>query len=75
MTNEASTDQLVEGIRAEALAHISDVVNLTRSLTGDQYGRLVQLAKEHVETSDTVEQFMLLSWLRCELSIPSRRSA
>lgn len=65
----------IEGVYAEAIGHISEVVNLARSLSDDQYSRLVQHAKAHLAASETIEQLMLLSWLRCELSHQSRKAA
>ncbi|MBX4972162.1 hypothetical protein [Rhizobium lentis] len=75
MSNECTTNQVVESIYADAIEHISEVVNLVRSLTDDQYSQLVQHANAHLEASETIEQLMLLSWLRCELSHPSRKAA
>ncbi|MBB3355312.1 hypothetical protein FHT70_005273 [Rhizobium sp. BK049] len=75
MSNEATTDQLVERAYAKAIGHLGEVVNLARSLTDDQFSRLVQHAKAHLEASETIEQLMLLSWLRCELSRSSRKAA
>ncbi|MBX4954306.1 hypothetical protein HJB76_02205 [Rhizobium lentis] len=75
MSNEGTTKQVVESVYAEAIEHISEVVNLARSLTDDQHSRLVQHAKAHLEATETIEQLMLLSWLRCELSHPSRKAA
>jgi len=75
MSDEVTTNQLVQRTYAEAIGHLREVVNLARSLTDDQYSRLSQLAKERLEASDTIEQLMLLSWIRCELSHPSRKTA
>ncbi|MBY3590605.1 hypothetical protein HJA87_12020 [Rhizobium bangladeshense] len=75
MSNECTTNQVVESVYAEAIGHLGEVVNLARSVTDDQYSRLVQHAKAHLEASETIEQLMLLSWLRCELSHPSRKAA
>ncbi|MBX4911245.1 MULTISPECIES: hypothetical protein [Rhizobium] len=75
MSNEAAASQPVESVYAEALGHLGEVVKLARSLTDDQFSRLVQHAKAHLEASETIEQLMLLSWLRCELSHPSRKAA
>lgn len=75
MSDEVTTNQLVQRTYAEAIGHIREVVNLVQRLTDDQYSRLAQVAKERLETSDTIEQLMLLSWIRCELSHPSRKTA